>query len=37
MYQLKNKSYGIIAIIYYCILFGGLLLAGLLYQKGFTW
>ena len=36
MYQLKNKSYGIIAIIYYCILFGGLLLAGLLYQKGFT-
>ena len=36
MYQSKNKSYGIIAVIYYCILFGGLLLAGLLYQKGFT-
>ena len=36
MYQSKNKSYGIIAVIYYCILFGGVLLAGLLYQKGFT-
>ena len=36
MYQSKNKSYGIIAIIYYCIFFVGLLLAGLLYQKGFT-
>ena len=35
MYQAKNKIYGIIAIIFYCILFGGLLLAGLLYQKGF--
>ncbi|MCH5259414.1 MAG: CPBP family intramembrane metalloprotease [Lachnospiraceae bacterium] len=36
MYQSKNKSYGIIAVIYYCIFFGGLFLAGLLYQKGFT-
>ena len=36
MYVSKNKSYGIIAIIYYCVLFGGLLLAGLLYQKGFA-
>ncbi|MDE7399933.1 MAG: hypothetical protein K2N06_10450, partial [Oscillospiraceae bacterium] len=36
MYQSKEKSYGIIAIIYYCIYFLGLLLAGLLYQKGFT-
>ena len=36
MYQSKNKSYGIIAIIYYCIFWGGLLLTGLLYQKGFT-
>lgn len=36
MYQSKNKSYGIIAVIYYCILFLGLLLAGLLYQKGIT-
>ena len=34
MYQSKDKSYGIIAVVYYCILFGGLLLAGLLYQKG---
>ena len=37
MYQSKNKSYGIIAIIYYCIFWGALLLAGLLYQKGFTY
>ena len=37
MYQTKNKSYGIIAIVFYCLLFGGLLLAGLLYQKGFTY
>ena len=37
MYQSKNKSYGIIAIIFYCMLFGGLFLAGLLYQKGFTY
>lgn len=36
MYQSKNRSYGIIAVIFYCILFGGLLLAGLLYQNGFT-
>lgn len=36
MYQSKKKSYGIIAIIYYCIFFGGLLLAGILYQNGFT-
>lgn len=36
MYQSKNKSYGIIAVIYYCILFGSLFLAGLLYQKGIT-
>ena len=37
MYQPKNKSYGIIAVVYYCILFGGLLLAGLLYSKGITY
>ena len=37
MYQSKNKSYGIIAMIFYCMLFGGLLLAGLLYQNGFTY
>lgn len=36
MYQSKDKSYGIIAIIYYCIYLLGLLLAGILYQKGFT-
>ena len=36
MYQSKNKSYGIIAIIFYCMFFGGLFLAGILYQKGFT-
>ena len=36
MYQPKNKSYGIIAVIFYFILFGGLFLAGLLYQKGIT-
>lgn len=36
MYQSKEKSYGIIAIIYYCIYFLGLLLAGILYQKGVT-
>lgn len=34
MYHSKNKSYGIIAIIYYCIYFIGLFLAGILYQKG---
>lgn len=34
MYHSKNKSYGIIAIIYYCIYFLGLFLAGVLYQKG---
>ena len=37
MYQSKNKSYGIIAMIFYCMLLGGLLLAGLLYQNGFTY
>ena len=37
MYQSKNKSYGIIAVIFYCMLFWGLFLAGLLYQKGFTY
>lgn len=36
MYQSKKKSYGIIAIIYYCIYFLGLLMAGILYQKGVT-
>lgn len=36
MYQSKKKSYGIIAIIYYCIYILGLFLAGILYQKGFT-
>ncbi len=34
MYQSKKKSYGIIALIYYCIYFLGLFLAGILYQKG---
>ncbi len=34
MYHSKKKSYGIIAIIYYCIYFFGLFLAGILYQKG---
>ena len=34
MYQSKQKSYGIIAVIYYCTYFGGLFLAGVLYQKG---
>lgn len=34
MYQSKKKSYGIIAIIYYCIYLLGLFLAGILYQKG---
>ena len=37
MYQSKNRSYGVIAIIYYCIFWAGLLLAGLLYQKGITY
>lgn len=36
MYQSKNKSYGIIAVIYYFTFLFGLLLAGILYQKGFT-
>lgn len=36
MYQSKEKSYGIIAIIYYCVFCGGLFLAGILYQKGFV-
>ena len=36
MYQSKEKSYGIIAIIYYCVYFLGLFLAGILYQKGIT-
>lgn len=36
MYQIKDKSYGIIAVIYYCIYFCGLLLAGVLYQKGYA-
>ncbi|MBO5349347.1 MAG: CPBP family intramembrane metalloprotease [Clostridia bacterium] len=35
MYQIKNKSYGIIAIIYYCIYWLGLFVAGMLYKKGF--
>ena len=34
MYQYKHKSYGIIAVIYYCMYLGGLFLAGILYQKG---
>ena len=34
MYQSKQKSYGIIAVIYYCIYLGGLFLAGILYQNG---
>lgn len=36
MYQSKKKSYGIIAVIYYCIFFVGFLIAGIFYQKGFT-
>lgn len=36
MYQSKKKSYGIIAVIYYCIYFFGLFIAGILYQEGFT-
>lgn len=36
MYQSKNKLYGIIAVIYYFTYLFGLLLAGILYQKGFT-
>lgn len=36
MYQPKKKSYGIIAIIYYCIFSLGLFLAGALYQKEIT-
>lgn len=36
MYQTKKKSYGIIAVIYYCVYCSGLLLAGILYQKGFV-
>lgn len=34
MYQSKKKSYGIIAVIYYCVYFLGLVFAGILYQKG---
>lgn len=34
MYQPKQKSYGIIAVIYYCIYLEGLFLAEILYQKG---
>lgn len=33
MYQSKQRSYGIIAVIYYCMYLGGLFLAGILYQK----
>lgn len=33
----KNRSYGIIAMIFYCIFWAGLLLAGILYQKGVTY
>lgn len=36
MYQPKEKSYAVIAVIYYCIYLLGLFLAGILYQKGFT-
>lgn len=35
MYQSKKKSYGWMAIIYYCIYIAGLFLAGILFQKGF--
>ncbi len=35
MYQPKDKSYGVIAVIYYIAYLMGLLLAGILYQKGF--
>ncbi|MCM1184643.1 MAG: CPBP family intramembrane metalloprotease [Roseburia sp.] len=34
MYQSKEKAYGIIAVIYYCVYLAGLFLAGILYQKG---
>lgn len=34
MYQPKDKSYAIIAVIYYLIYWFGLFLAGVLYQKG---
>lgn len=36
MYQSKKLSYGIIAVVYYCVYFAGLILAGVLYQKGFA-
>ena len=36
MYQEKNSSYGIIAIIYYIIYFLGLFWAGIMFHKGIT-
>lgn len=36
MYQEKDKSYGIIALIYYIIYCFGLLLSGIMYRKGIT-
>lgn len=35
MYQQKDRSYGIWAVIYYVLYFMGLFVAGILYQKGF--
>lgn len=35
MYQQKDRSYGILAVIYYVLYFMGLFVAGILYQKGF--
>lgn len=37
MYQEKDKSYGIIALIYYIIYCFGLLLSGIMYRKGITY
>lgn len=34
MYQLKDKSYGILAVIYYLLYWIGLFVAGILYQNG---
>lgn len=35
MYQLKDKSYGILAVTYYLLYCIGLFMAGILYQNGF--
>lgn len=36
MYQSKKISYGVTAVIYYCVYVFGLILAGILYQKGYS-